>query len=166
MGGVEAVSGGPAAGPVSEVAGDTVAPSDADHRRQEPDPAAEGVTDGTYDGGAGASTRCRPDLLDGVLEMTTFVVTYTHPDEEGWHAHVGAHVDWLVGQVEVGGLRASGPLVGTAVRSAMLVIDAADRDALDRLIATDPFAVEGLIADMTVTEWDPVFGELGKRASS
>lgn len=47
--------------------------------------------------------------------MTTYVVTYSHPDEEGWLAHVGPHVE---------------------------------------------FAIEGLIEDMTVTEWGPMFGAL------
>lgn len=92
--------------------------------------------------------------------MTTFVVTYTHPDEVGWQAHVGPHVDWLLAEVGAGRLRASGPLVGTSVRSAMLIIDVEDRVALDAMIATDPFHVEGLIEDMTVTAWDPMFGAL------
>lgn len=90
--------------------------------------------------------------------MTTYVVTYTHPDEEGWMAHVGPHVDWLNEQVSSGVLRASGPFVDTPVRSAMLIIDAPDRGSLDAIIASDPFAIEGLIADMTVTEWNPMFG--------
>lgn len=92
--------------------------------------------------------------------MTTYVVTYNHPDEAGWTEHVGPHVDWLVEQVANGTLRASGPFVDTPVRSAMLIIDAADRDALDAIIASDPFSIEGLIEDMTVTAWDPMFGAL------
>jgi len=90
--------------------------------------------------------------------MTTFVVTYTHPNEAGWQAHVGPHVEWLLTEVEAGRLRASGPFVGTPVRSAMLIIDVEDRAALDAMIAADPFHAEGLIEDMTVTEWDPIFG--------
>lgn len=92
--------------------------------------------------------------------MTTFVVTYTHPDQVGWEAYLGPHLDWLLAEVEAGRLRASGPFVGTPVRSAMLIIDVVDRAALDAVIATDPFHVEGQIADMTVTEWDPIFGSL------
>jgi len=48
----------------------------------------------------------------------------------------------------------------------MLVIDVVDRDAMDRLISTDPFAVEGLITDMTVTACEPMFGELARKAAS
>lgn len=72
--------------------------------------------------------------------MTTYVVTYAHPDEDGWTAHVGTHVDWLTDQVASGALRASGPFVDTPVRSAMLIIDAPDRATLDAIIASDPFA--------------------------
>lgn len=90
--------------------------------------------------------------------MTTYVVTYAHPDEDGWTMHVGPHVDWLVAHVEAGVLRASGPFIDTPVKSAMLIIDAPDRSALDAIIASDPFAIEGLIEDMTITEWDPMFG--------
>ncbi|GAC1320574.1 MAG: hypothetical protein NVSMB16_15740 [Acidimicrobiales bacterium] len=92
--------------------------------------------------------------------MTTFVVTYSHPDEAGWHEHLGPHVDWLAAEVEAGRLRASGPFVGSDVRSAMLIIDAEDRSALDAMIATDPFHIAGLIEGMTITEWDPIFGAL------
>ncbi len=42
----------------------------------------------------------------------------------------------------------------------MLIINVEDRVALDAMIATDPFHVEGLIEDMTVTTWDPMFGAL------
>ena len=42
----------------------------------------------------------------------------------------------------------------------MLIIDTPDRSALDAIIASDPFAVEGSIEDMTITEWDPIFGAL------
>lgn len=90
--------------------------------------------------------------------MTTYVVTYSHPDEVGWNENVGPHVDWLVAEIEAGRLRASGPFVETPARSAMLIVDVDDRAALDAMIATDPFSKEGLIADLTVTEWDPMFG--------
>lgn len=42
----------------------------------------------------------------------------------------------------------------------MLIIEAPDRSALDTIIASDPFAIAGLIEDMTVTEWEPIFGDL------
>ena len=97
--------------------------------------------------------------------MTTSVVTYSHPDEAGWHEHLGPHLDWLAAELEAGRLRASGPFVGTDVRSAMLIIDVEDRSALDAMITTDPFHIAGLIEHMTITEWDPIFGALAPTAS-
>lgn len=69
--------------------------------------------------------------------MTTFIVTYTHPDEGGWQTHLDAHLRWLLAESEGGRLRLSGPLVGTPMRSAMLIIEVADRPELDAVIATD-----------------------------
>lgn len=43
--------------------------------------------------------------------------------------------------------------------------DVQDREALDAMIATDPFHREGLIEDLTVTEWDPMFGAFASGAS-
>ena len=97
--------------------------------------------------------------------MTTFVVTYSHPDDAGWHEHLGPHIDWLVAEIDAGHLRASGPFVGTDVRSAMLIIEVEDRSALDAMIATDPFHIAGLIEGMTITEWEPIFGGFAPAAS-
>lgn len=47
----------------------------------------------------------------------------------------------------------------------MLVMTAPDRAALEAVIATDPFAVHGLIENMTVAEWDPIFGAWGSESS-
>lgn len=96
--------------------------------------------------------------------MTIYVVTYAHPDEAGWRAQLMPHVAWLKAQVATGTLLASGPLPGEGKR-ALLVIEAVDRAALDALIATDPFAQAGLIADLTVAEWDPIFGAFNARSS-
>ncbi len=90
--------------------------------------------------------------------MAFFVVTYAHPDEAGWRTHVMAHVAYLEDLLKDGTLRASGPFQGTPQRAAMLILSAPDRDAVLAVIAKDPFAIEGLIADMTVTQWDPMFG--------
>ncbi|NOT39925.1 MAG: hypothetical protein HOP13_05480 [Alphaproteobacteria bacterium] len=44
-----------------------------------------------------------------------------------------------------GALLASGPFVGTNVKSAMLIMPAANREELLATIAKDPFAIHGLI---------------------
>ena len=70
--------------------------------------------------------------------MPFFVATYTHPNEEGWRRHLQPHLEWLVRVVESGRLRASGPCLGTPVRSAMLVVTAADDQAALDFLSTDP----------------------------
>lgn len=90
--------------------------------------------------------------------MPLYVVHYSHPDEKGWQEQLMPHVGWLREQVAAGVLRASGPIANPDVKRAMLIIAAADEAAVRAVIATDPFAVHGLIADMSIAEWDPIFG--------
>ena len=35
---------------------------------------------------------------------------------------------------------------------------AESREEVEQLIAQDPFAIEGLIDDLTILAWDPMFG--------
>ncbi len=90
--------------------------------------------------------------------MKFFVVTMSHPDGSGWGEHVMPHVEYLKGLIEAGKLRASGPVVGSTLRTGLLLFTVANRTELDALIAADPFAIEGLIEELTVTEWNPMFG--------
>ena len=94
-----------------------------------------------------------------------FVVTMSHPDGDGWGRHVLAHVDYLKQLVGIGKLRASGPAVGLPRRTKLLVFAVEDRPELDRLIAADPFAVAGLISELTVVQWDPLFGTFASESS-
>lgn len=94
-----------------------------------------------------------------------FVVTMTHPDGDGWGQHVLPHVEYLKSLIEQGKLRASGPVKGQPLRAGLLIFTVADRAELDALIAADPFAIEGLISELTVTEWDPLFGAFSAEAS-
>ena len=96
--------------------------------------------------------------------MTIWAVTYDHPDEVGWRAHLLPHVAWLQDRLADGTLLASGPFTGVN-RAALLLLDVLDRTALDALIATDPFAEQGLIAHLNVREWDPIFGAFNGRSS-
>lgn len=97
--------------------------------------------------------------------MPLYMVTFTHPDEAGWQQQLMPHIVYLQKLLRDGVLRASGPFPGRAVKSAMLLIAAEDRAALDTIIAADPFAEHGLIADMTVDEWDPIFGIFNAESS-
>ena len=97
--------------------------------------------------------------------MPFYVVTYEHPEEDGWRKHLMTHVAWLRARLADGALIASGPFAEGSVKSAMLIIDAADHDALAGIIAGDPYAEHGLIANMSVRAWDPIFGAFNDRSS-
>ena len=97
--------------------------------------------------------------------MPIYVVTYDHPDEDGWHRHVAPHVVWLQERLNDGSLLASGPFDDRATKSALLIMIAPDRRALDDLIAADPFADEKLIANLNIRKWDPIFGAFNDRSS-
>jgi len=97
--------------------------------------------------------------------MPIYAVSYLHPDEDGWKQHLMAHIAWLQDRLADGSLLASGPLQDVGAKAALLVMHALDRDDLDRLISTDPFAVHGLIEDVAINEWDPLFGAFNDRSS-
>ena len=61
--------------------------------------------------------------------------------------------------------RASGPVVGGELRAGLLLFTVETRAELDALIAADPFAIEGLIEALTVTEWNPLFGAFAGEAA-
>lgn len=98
--------------------------------------------------------------------MKFFVVTMTHPDGPEWGEHVMSHVNYLKGLIEAGKLRASGPMVGGALRGGLLLLTVEDRAELDALIAADPFAVQGLIVELAVVEWNPMFGAFADEAGA
>ncbi|MBB5159841.1 YciI family protein [Saccharopolyspora phatthalungensis] len=97
--------------------------------------------------------------------MSFFLVHYSHPDEQGWAQHLEPHLDWLLDRLQDGSLVASGPTVGTDVRSALLLVKAPDRDAAQAIIDTDPFMIEGQVADLWISEWDPYFGVFHNESS-
>lgn len=97
--------------------------------------------------------------------MPLFAVTYEHPDEAGWREQLMPHVAWLRARLADGALLASGPIEGSAAKSALLIISAADRAELDAIIAGDPFASAGLIENLVVRKWDPIFGAFNDRSS-
>jgi hypothetical protein len=97
--------------------------------------------------------------------MPIYAVTYEHPDLKGWQQHLMPHIAWLQEKVADGSLLASGPYPESQTKAALLLLRAPDRAALDELIATDPFATHGLIANMSVTLWDPIFGAFNDHSS-
>lgn len=90
--------------------------------------------------------------------MAFFLVTMTHPDGEGWGRHVLPHVAFLKDMIAAGKVRASGPVKGLGKRAGFIIVTADSREEVEQMIAEDPFAVEGLIDELTILDWDPMFG--------
>ena len=97
--------------------------------------------------------------------MAFFLVTMTHPDGEGWGRHVMAHVGYLQGLIEAGKIRASGPVTGLGKRAGFILMTVGGREEAERLVAEDPFAIEGLIDELTILAWDPMFGAFAQDAA-
>ena len=94
--------------------------------------------------------------------MPFFLVTMTHPDGEGWGQHVASHVAFLQRLIEGGQIRVSGPVTGLGKRAGFIIMTVANIAEARALIAQDPFAIEGLIDDLTIVEWTPMFGSLAE----
>ena len=97
--------------------------------------------------------------------MAFFLVTMTHPDGEGWGLHVGPHVAYLKGLIEAGKIRASGPVTGLGKRAGFIIMTVESREEAQGLVDADPFALEGLIDELTILEWDPLFGAFAGESS-
>jgi uncharacterized protein len=107
---------------------------------------------------AHASDSLRKRRFGGGATVKFFVVTYFRSDDTAWEEHLRAHVDYLSRLLEVGSLRASGPLLGTPQTSSMLILSVASREEAFETIAADPYVAQGAVTKFTVTEWDPMFG--------
>ena len=97
--------------------------------------------------------------------MAFFLVTMTHPDGEGWGRHVVPHVAYLQTLIDAGKIRASGPVTGLGQRAGFIIMTADNREEVEHLVAKDPFAIEGLIDELTILAWDPMFGAFADDAS-
>lgn len=94
--------------------------------------------------------------------MPFFLVTMTHPDGEGWGVHVAAHVAFLQLLIDAGQIRVSGPVQGLGKRAGVIIMTVHSADEARRLIEQDPFFTEGLIDDLQIVEWTPMFGSLSE----
>jgi uncharacterized protein len=97
--------------------------------------------------------------------VALWIVTYKHPNFEGWQQHLRDHIVYLQELLASGVLRASGPINHVPDREALLIISAESREALMEIIEKDPFSIENLVDDMTVREWDPLFGAFNAESS-
>ena len=95
--------------------------------------------------------------------MTLFATTYRYaPDSDAARdATRPAHRDYLGTLTQQGNLLLSGPYVGGEA-SALLVFEADTQEAARALTDADPFVIEGLVAEITVREWQTVSGRLAE----
>lgn len=97
--------------------------------------------------------------------MSIYIVRMDHPEGHKWNEHVLEHVHYLQELIKQGKLLASGPLKGTPLRAGFLIMAADSRQQVEEMIAADPFSREGLICDLWIEEWDPLFGMLVDKSS-
>ncbi|MDO4918795.1 YciI family protein [Kocuria sp.] len=97
--------------------------------------------------------------------LHTFLVRLEHPDEAGWKTWVRPHAEWIFAQLAAGTIVASGPSVGTQVRQGWLLMRATSEVQLHEVLATDPFWEHGIVENLLVVEWDPIFGNLAEFSS-
>jgi uncharacterized protein YciI len=88
--------------------------------------------------------------------MPTYAVRYTYDrtKDDTRDAVRPAHRAYLS---SLGELLGSGPLVDGAP-GALLVLRTPDRASLDTILAADPFALDDVISETDVREWDLVLG--------
>jgi uncharacterized protein YciI len=90
--------------------------------------------------------------------MPTYAVRYTYDERDDVRDVFRAeHRAYLSELADRGTLLVSGPFADGAP-GALLVFRADDRAVVDALLAADPFAREGLVADADVRAWELVLG--------
>lgn len=92
--------------------------------------------------------------------MTLFAVTYRYEaaQTEEREANKSAHREWLAAGVAEGTIATVGPFLDGS--GALLLVKADDDEAARDLVARDPHCVEGLVSEITVRGWMPVYGAL------
>ena len=91
--------------------------------------------------------------------MPVFAVTYTYgPDTDSRMEHRPAHRQWQSQMHEAGTILASGPLDDEPQPGGLLLMQAADRAEIERLLTGDHYASVGVIEDTAIRQWTPVFG--------
>ncbi|MCW2841054.1 MAG: hypothetical protein JWR55_2537 [Aeromicrobium sp.] len=93
--------------------------------------------------------------------MALFATRYAYIDDstEARDATRPAHREYLAELSAQGSLLLSGPYVGGEA-GALLVYEAPTEADARALIAADPFVLEGLVAEVTVREWQLASGRL------
>jgi uncharacterized protein YciI len=88
-----------------------------------------------------------------------FAVMYAYsPDVALQDATRPAHLEHLRRLVEDGAFVASGPWGPGDARGGLLVFHASDRVAVQAIVDSDPFVVQGVVARCDIREWVPLLG--------
>lgn len=97
--------------------------------------------------------------------MAVFAVHYTYCDDaQAIAAGRPKHREYLGSLVAAGQLLASGPYVGVAPDQALLIFAADSEEAVEQLLAGDPFQQDRLVAAHTITRWNALLGAFAERA--
>lgn len=99
-----------------------------------------------------------------LLPMSVFAVEYVYAagSDAIRDEHRPGHRGFLSGLAGDFALVASGPYVDGS--GALLLISAPSQASLAETLKNDPFAINGAIAALRITEWSPVTGELAHHA--
>jgi uncharacterized protein YciI len=93
--------------------------------------------------------------------MTIFAVTYRYSEDVETRDRVRPeHRDYLRELADRGLLLLSGPYGPSEAPGGLLLFRGADKEQIAELVAKDPFLLNGVIAETTITEWNPVIGPL------
>jgi hypothetical protein len=93
--------------------------------------------------------------------MPIFAVTYRYSDDIATRDALRTeHRDYLRGLADQGLLLVSGPFGPNGPAGALLLFRTDDRGHVNALVEKDPFTPSGVIADVTIAEWEPVIGTL------
>lgn len=94
--------------------------------------------------------------------MSVFAVQYLYVDDaEAVSAIRPAHREWSSQLLEQGTLLASGPMVDSP--RALLIFRSASIESMNDLLNQDPMEIAGLIAERTISQWNPVFGPFSQQ---
>lgn len=112
----------------------------------------------TYDAGTPGTVGWRA-RDKGFADVALYAVTIRYVDDvELVNATRPVHRAYCESLLADGSLHESGPYVDGG--KALLVYDAPDRAALDAILANDPYAQQGCLAETEVHEWNVVFSRV------
>lgn len=97
--------------------------------------------------------------------MSVYAVHYTYCDDaEALAAGRPNHRAYLGSLLEAGTLLASGPYVDVAPDQALLIFRADSVEAVEALLAEDPFQKDRLVSRHEITRWNALLGAFAEHA--